>query len=156
MSSFHSSRMSNVSSLDILLDELLNDVKRADSGVTDENNDGEFIRSRPYSWATLSSRRRRTSSRTRLDGAISRDFGPIFRVATRSLWSLPQTRRSERPCNSEHVSSDRLHLNGRFFSGFSIFRFSDIGVPSPTVQVRSLEPRSSYPQSPTFPKVKEH
>ena len=30
------------------------------------------------------------------------------------------------------------------------------GVPSAAVQVRSLEPRSSYPQPPTFRKVTEH
>ena len=30
------------------------------------------------------------------------------------------------------------------------------GIPSPAVQVRSLEPRSSYPESPNFRKVKEH
>ena len=30
-----------------------------------------------------------------------------------------------------------------------------IGIPSPAAQVRSLEPKSSYPQSPTFRKIKE-
>ena len=40
-------------------------------------------------WATLSSRRRSTSSRTRLGSAISRDLSRIFMVATRSLWSVP-------------------------------------------------------------------
>ena len=40
-----------------------------------------------YSWATLSSRRRRTLNRTWLDGAISRDLSRIFRVATRNPWS---------------------------------------------------------------------
>ena len=43
------------------------------------------LSSRSYSWATLSSRRRRTSSQTCLDSAILRDLSCIFTVATESL-----------------------------------------------------------------------
>ena len=69
-----------------------------------------------YSWVTLSPRSRRTSSRTRLDGTILRNLSRIFRVATRSLWSVRANSALRNFCSSGRVSSDRLHEHGRSLS----------------------------------------
>ena len=67
-----------------------------------------------YSWATLSSRRPRISSRTLLDGVISQDVIRILSVAREVFGRSRQTRRPERTCSS--VSSDRLGVYGSSLS----------------------------------------
>ena len=64
-------------------------LKSVQSFSGSSKSSGSPRSSRLYSWATLSSRRRRTSSRTWLDGVIVRGLRRIFGVVTRNLWSLP-------------------------------------------------------------------
>ena len=89
-----------------------------------------------YWWAMLSSRRRRTFSRSWLDGA-EYVVGPGKVGAPKDSAVLDK-------------SPSTAYIVDLFPSLMAI------GIPSTTGQIRPLEPRSSYPQFPSFYKVKEH